>query len=107
VDPAHKISYTGQCGETDFGFLADGSMVTACQTEEVDDLGWGAKICTAKATALAVWTCKGDPRRLDSPYVFVYRNQVYVIARRQPNFGGNYDLAMTNLPDTDAQFAAY
>jgi hypothetical protein len=39
--------------------------------------------------------------------VFVDNGHAYVIARRQPNFGGNYDLAMTNLPDTDAQFAAY
>jgi hypothetical protein len=107
VDPAHKIVYTGQCGETDMAWMPDGSLVTACQTEEVDDLGWGAKICTAPASALAVWTCRGDKRRLDSPYVFVYGGHAYVIARRQPNFGGNYDLGLPTLPDTDAQFAAY
>jgi hypothetical protein len=107
VDPAHKIVYTGQCGETDFAFMPDGSLVTACQTEEVDDLGWGAKICTAPATALAIWTCRGDTRRLDSPFVFVYRGNAYVIARRQPNFGGEYDLHADALPDTDARFALY
>ena len=108
VNPAQPIVYTGQCGETDFAFLpGSGEMVTACQTEEVDSLGWGAKVCTAPASATWQWTCRGDPRRLDSPYVFVDNGHVYVIARRQPNFGGNYDLAMHNLPDTDAQFAAY
>ena len=107
VDPRHKVVYTGQCGETDMAWMPDGSMVTACQTEEVDKLGWGAKVCTAPAKALAVWTCRGDPRRLDSPFVFVYGGQAYVIARRQPNYGGNYDLGIPNLPDTDAQFAAY
>jgi len=107
VDPKHKIVYTGQCGETDFAFLPSGGLVTACQTEEVDKLGWGAKICTAPPNAIAVWTCAGDKRRLDSPYVFSYRGQAYVIARRQPNFGGNYDLGVPNLSDNDATFALY
>ncbi|HEX4733368.1 MAG TPA: hypothetical protein VH247_03055 [Thermoleophilaceae bacterium] len=107
VDPAHKIVYSGQCGETDMAWMPDGSLVTACQTEEVDDLGWGAKICTAPASALAVWTCRGDKRRLDSPFVFVYGGQAYVIARRQPNFGGNYDLGLPKAPDTDPEFALY
>jgi hypothetical protein len=106
VSPAHPITYTGQCGETDFGFMPDGTLVTACQTEEHDALGWGAKICTAPATATWRWTCRGDPRRLDSPYVFIDRGHAYVIARRQPNFGGLYDLGYSWLP-TDAQFAAY
>ena len=107
VDPAHKVVYTGQCGETDFAFMPDGRLITACQTEEVDKLGWGAKVCTAPARATAVWTCRGDTRRLDSPFVFVYRGQAYVIARRQPNFGGEYDLHADAIPDTDAQFALY
>ena len=107
VKRGHPIVYTGQCGETDFAFMPDGSLVTACQTEEVDKLGWGAKVCTAPAHDLAVWTCRGDPRRLDSPFVFVYKGDAYVIARRQPNFGGNYDLRYDWLPNTDAQFAAY
>ncbi|HWC34423.1 MAG TPA: hypothetical protein VG650_06295 [Mycobacteriales bacterium] len=104
----HKpIVYTGQCGETDFAFLPSGGLVTACQTEEVDKLGWGAKVCTAPANKLWKWTCRGDRRRLDSPYVIVDRGRAYVIARRQPNFGGYYDVLGFNLPDTDAQFAAY
>ena len=39
--------------------------------------------------------------------MFVNRGRIYVIARRQPNFGGEYDLHYDHLPDTDAQFAAY
>ena len=81
--------------------------MTACQTEEVDKLGWGAKVCTAPAAHTSHWTCRGDTRRLDSPYVFTRGHRVWVIARRQPNFGGDYDLGRTDLPDTDAQFAAY
>jgi hypothetical protein len=107
VDPARPIVYTGQCGETDFAFLPDGRLVTACQTEEVDKLGWGAKVCTAPARDTASWTCRGDTRRLDSPFVFVYGSNAYVIARRQPNFGGEYDLHASAIPDTDAQFALY
>lgn len=107
VNPDRPVVYTGQCGETDFAFRLDGSLVTACQTEEVDDLGWGAKVCTAPASDITDWTCRGDTRRLDSPYVFTRGKSVWVVARRQPNFGGNYDLGIPNLPDTDAQFAAY
>lgn len=107
VNDRRPIVYTGQCGETDFAFRRNGSLVTACQTEQVDDLGWGAKVCTAPARDTSDWTCRGDTRRLDSPFVFTYGRRVYVIARRQPNFGGEYDLHYDYLPDTDAQFAAY
>ena len=107
VDPARPVVYVGQCGETDFAFRADGSLVTACQTEEKDRLGWGAKVCTAPATDTADWTCRGDPRRLDSPFVVTQGGKVYVIARRQPNFGGRYDLGYDYLPNQDAKFAAY
>lgn len=107
VNPKQAIVYTGQCGETSFAFLPEGGIVTACQTEEVDKLGWGAKLCTAPATATWKWTCRGDTRRLDSPFVFVDRRHVYVIARRQVAFNGEYDYLHLNFPDTDAQFAMY
>lgn len=107
VNPSRPVVYTGQCGETDFAFRDNGDLVTACQTEEVDALGWGAKICTAPASDTSSWTCRGDPRRLDSPFVFTVGSRVYVIARRQPNFGGNYDLHYDWLPNNDAKFATY
>src|SRR5947209_6809833 len=31
VDPKHPVVYQGQCGETDFIFRRDGSLLTACQ----------------------------------------------------------------------------
>ncbi|HVU61202.1 MAG TPA: hypothetical protein VHD58_06050 [Mycobacteriales bacterium] len=108
--PVHRgtpVVYRGQCGETDFAFLPDGGLVTACQTEEVDKLGWGAKVCTAPAAATWRWTCRGDRRRLDSPYVFVDRGRAYVLARRQVAFGGNYDFLGSNLAMTNTQFALY
>ena len=107
VDPQRPVVYQGQCGETDLLFRPDGSLVTACQTENDDRLGWGAKVCTAPARDTALWTCRGDPRRLDSPFLFQHRGDVYVIARRQPNFGGDYDLHYDWLPDRNAKFAAY
>ena len=107
VNPRRPVVYSGQCGEVDFAFLPNGGLVNACQTEEVDKLGWGAKVCTAPPKAIWKWTCRGDRRRLDSPYVFVDRGHAYVIARRQPNFGGYYDFLGVNLPDTDPEFALY
>lgn len=107
VDASRPIVYTGQCGETDFDFLPDGTLVAACQTEEVDALGWGAKICTAPPHHSSTWTCRGDARRLDSPWVFVERGQAYVIARRQVAFGGLYDFGADVSPDSDVTFALY
>ena len=107
VDPSRPVVYRGQCGETDFIFRRDGSLLTACQTENDDKLGWGAKVCTAPARNTARWTCRGDKRRLDSPFVFEHDGRVYVVARRQPNFGGNYDLGYDYLPSRDAKFATY
>jgi len=107
VDPARPVVYKGQCGETDFLFRADGSLVTACQTENNDRLGWGAKVCTAPPGHSSRWTCRGDTRRLDSPFLFQHRGAVYVIARRQPFFNGDYDLHYDWLPNRDAKFALY
>jgi hypothetical protein len=39
--------------------------------------------------------------------VFIDRGNVYVIARRQVAFNGEYDFLHRNLPDTDVQFALY
>src|SRR5262249_45264201 len=108
VHPGNGIVYTGQCGETSFAFRSDGSLITACQTEEVDQLGWGAKVCTAPAAATWDWTCRGHPRRLDSPSVLIEGGKPYVIARRQVAFNGDYDYLHMNFPgDTDPQFAMY
>jgi hypothetical protein len=108
VGGRHGVVYRGQCGETDFEFLKDGSLLTACQTENDDALGWGAKVCTAPAHDTADWTCRGDPRRLDSPWIFTQGGSAYVIARRQPNFGGNYDLGLQDtIPDRDTRFQTY
>lgn len=106
VVPGHAVVYRGGCAETDFDFLENGTLVTACQTENKDALGWGAKVCTAPATNTARWTCRGDPRRLDSPFVFTHGDAVYVIARRQPYFNGDYDLHLA-VPEDNARFAAY
>jgi hypothetical protein len=107
VDPATPVVYDGQCAETDFTFLRDGDLITACQTENRDALGWGAKVCRAPASATSRWRCRGDTRRLDSPFVFRVGSRVYVVARRQPEFGGEYDLHYDQLIDDNARFAAY
>jgi len=107
VRHGHAIVYKGQCGETDFVFRRDGTLVTACQTENDDRLGWGAKVCTAPPGASWRWNCRGDTRRLDSPFLFEERGRTYVIARRQPAFGGEYDLHYDWLSDRNAKFAAY
>jgi hypothetical protein len=106
VVPGHPVVYRGGCAETDFEFLGDGTLLTACQTENKDALGWGAKVCTAPAVNTARWTCRGDARRLDSPFVFTNKGVPYVIARRQPYFNGDYDLHV-DVPEDNVRFAAY
>ena len=107
VNPARPVVYTGQCGEVDFDFTRAGDLITACQTENKDALGWGAKVCRAPARDTSLWHCRGDTRRLDSPFVFRHGDQMYVVARRQPFFGGEYDLHHDSLPDDNARFADY
>jgi len=91
-DPEHPVVYEGGGSEADFALRPDGSLVGVIRNEGGDDTGWGSKVCTAPADALARWQCESDPRKFDSPFAFAHDAEVYLVARRQVAHDGRYDL---------------
>lgn len=101
---ASAVVATGGTTETDYDYLPDGTGVAVLRNEAGDAMGWGSKVCTFRGTS--TWDCKGDKRKFDSPFVFAYDGEVYLIARRNLTDTGNYDLEYRNL-DTQGQTLAY
>lgn len=87
----------GGGSETDFAVLNDGSLVAVQRDEAGSDTGWGSRICSAPAGDWANLTCKGDPRKYDSPLVFMHNDRVWLIGRRNITDDGHYDLGMDDL----------
>jgi hypothetical protein len=94
ADPAHPVVSRGGGSEADFALLPGGSLFGVIRNEEGDDHGWGSKLCRASAAALGDWTCTSDPRKFDSPNVFVHDGEVYFFARRNLANDGRYDLGI-------------
>lgn len=88
---------TGGGSETDWAWLDDGSIVAVARNEAGDELGWGSHVCRADAADLGAWECVADPRKFDSPLVFVEAGRTWLLARRNLSEDGAYDLGMREL----------
>jgi hypothetical protein len=97
VVPGRPVVQIGGGSETDFVFLEDGALVAVQRNEKGDELGWGSKICRAEPGALGDWLCVGDKRKFDSPLLFRQGREVWLVARRNLNGTGNYDLELRDL----------
>jgi hypothetical protein len=97
VDPAHPAVTSGGGSETDFTLGDDGSLFAVVRNEAGDETGWGSKVCRASAGALTTWDCKHDPRKYDSPLMFWFDGEAYLVARRNVSATGAYDLGMREL----------
>lgn len=106
VVPGQEAVLTGGSSETDFAFLADGTLVAVARNEEGDDTGFGSQICRAAADDLGSWECAHDPKKYDSPLVFRHGDTVYLIGRRNLTESGNYDLGYDDRSLSE-QFLAY
>lgn len=95
---------SGGTTETDYDFLPDGTGVAIMRNEAGDASGWGSKVCTFRGND--PWECRTDKRKYDSPYVFAYDGEVYLVGRRNLTETGNYDLDYDDL-DTHGQTVAY
>ncbi|MCG8671579.1 MAG: hypothetical protein MI867_19390 [Pseudomonadales bacterium] len=82
--------------ETDF-VITDQYLVAVGRNEAGDADGWGSKVCRAPLDNLSQWHCMPDRRKYDSPLVLEQNGEVYLVARRQLMYGGNYDLRWRNL----------
>lgn len=87
--------------EAEFLELPDGELLAVVRKEGPTG-GFGSDLCTAPADDPTCWHATADPRKFDSPYLFLAgpdRNP-YLVCRRQVAFGGRFAVAPTWLPAT-------
>jgi hypothetical protein len=101
VDATRPAVAQGGGSEADFTFADDGSLLAVIRNEAGDDSGWGSKICHAPPGQPAAWTCTSDPRKFDSPLMFWWDGEAYLVARRNLTPTGNFDLGAGIAPGTD------
>ena len=97
ADPLHPAVHVGGA-EAEFIQLPDG-RVTAVVRKEGPEGGWGSDIALAPHFDPTTWITRHDPRKFDSPYLFLDDGRPHLVARRQVAFGGRYDLGLRFLPD--------
>lgn len=94
LDPDRPIVHHGG-SETELIELPDGRILAVVRKEGPHG-GWGADICTSEpgpaVGALARWERRADPRKFDSPLLFLDRGRPFLLTRRQVAFGGGFDL---------------
>jgi hypothetical protein len=88
----------GGGSETDFALADDGTLYGIQRNELGDATGWGSKVCRAPASDITDWTCTTDPRKYDSPLMFWYDGEAYLIARRHLTETGHYDVGDSDDP---------
>jgi hypothetical protein len=111
VDPARPVVSSGGGSETAFAFDAAGDLYAVIRNERGDEaFGWGSKICRAKKSDLAAWTCKPDPKKYDSPVVFAHDGRIFLVGRRHVSDSGDFSQDVTepwSLPSTINNLIAY
>jgi hypothetical protein len=96
VTPGKSIVSTGG-SEMDFDFDDQGNLYAVVRNEAGDGTSWQSKVCTAPAAALSDWKCQPSDYKFDSPFAFARNNEIYVIARLNPD--GAYDKRKRSLPN--------
>jgi hypothetical protein len=90
LDPSHPVVHEGG-SETEFIELRDGRVLGVIRKEGPGG-GWGSELAIGPDPAH--WRFRSDPRKFDSPYLLLDDGRPLLIARRQPFFGGRYDLGL-------------
>jgi len=101
LTPGKPIVDEGGGSETDFVFQDNGDLIAVERNEAGDETGWGSKICRADAGNYAVWECRSDKKKYDSPLVFRHGKDIWLIGRRNLTDTGNYDLDRDDLAPID------
>jgi hypothetical protein len=91
-DPKRPAVYEGGGSEADCVLGDDGTLYGVIRNEAGDATGWGSKVCRAEAADLARWECGSDRRKFDSPFMFWHGGEAWLVARRNLNGNGDYDL---------------
>jgi hypothetical protein len=94
LDATHPTVYAGGGSEADCVLGDDGTLYGVIRNEAGDESGWGSRVCRAPAGKPARWECRSDRRKYDSPFMFWHDGEAYLIARRNLNGNGDYDLGV-------------
>jgi hypothetical protein len=92
LDPA--VVHEGG-SETEFAELPDGRVLGVIR-KEGPGRGWGSDIAVGPDPTS--WRFRADRRKFDSPLLLLDRGRPLLVARRQPMFGGHYDLGIPWAP---------
>ena len=85
--------WTGGGSETDLTFT-DSALVAVMRNEAGDGDGFGSKICHASLDEPTDWSCIHDCRKFDSPLMFSYGGEAWLIGRRNVTDDGCFDLGL-------------
>jgi hypothetical protein len=93
--------YQGGVSEAAFEFDISGNLWAVTRNEDGDSSGKGAHVCYAPADQLSQWSCSSPalPERYDSPEMFRHGEDLYLLARRDPDgvFGEDESLLPYSL----------
>ncbi|MDX2052444.1 MAG: hypothetical protein SFV15_08645 [Polyangiaceae bacterium] len=90
--PGSAPFYQGGASETDFAVTDSGSFLTVMRNEAGDATGFGSIVCErARPKAGVAPICRSDPRKFDSPRLFRFARETYLIARRNVTDTGVFD----------------
>ena len=97
VNAERPVVYHGGVSEVAFEFDRGGNLWGVTRNEDGDPSGFGAHVCFAPAAALAEWECseKSFPERYDSPRMFRHGDEIFLVARRDPE--GVYDVSQSEV----------
>ena len=85
--------WVGGASETDFTHTST-ALVAVMRNEAGDEDGFGSKVCRADLDAPTDWECIHDCRKFDSPLMFTHDDEAWLIARRNLNDDGCFDLGL-------------
>jgi hypothetical protein len=88
-DPAHPVVHHGGA-EAEFLRLPDGRVLSVVRKEGPDG-GWGSDVGISPVEDPTHWVCRPDPRKFDSPWLFLDDGRPVLITRRTTALGGRYD----------------
>lgn len=91
ADREHRSVHIGGGSEADFALDDRGALHAVIRNEAGDASGFGSHICGAPEGALSRWRCKSDRRKFDSPRMFSWDGEIYLLARRNVSPDGAFD----------------
>jgi hypothetical protein len=105
VDPSNP-TIKNASSETDFAMVNTSTSASSSaislfgisRNEFPDEMDWGSKICQSMGDSLVDWRCVYTPKKYDSPLLFSYKENIYLVARRNLNKTGDYNLGISWLP---------